>query len=268
MPSHPFPNLSKAIPRRRAARCTLAGLLAITVVATASLAIAFSSDPQTASDARAARVGAATASAGSQPVLVVDGVTVTDGDLAVYRAGVAANIEYMRGAIVDVPDPAAAEALAERLALIEAYGVEVVSVAAAIGAAMIEAEAGRDGLSPTVSEVAEYNEQRRATLNASPDIPGAAAARAYVDAIGEERYWEEIAPRETARELASQRVQQAVTADASGDPRRAWALHRQGLLDAVQITITDRDAVSAALLDQALTYLRAFLELETRQAGP
>lgn len=243
----------------------LLAIIAIAVGVYAGTTLGLSSDPESAGIRRAEDLGAAAGQANGQPILLVNGVTVWESDLAELLVGVRTNREFMRTFIPEIEDPAARMDTEDRLALIEAHGDDAVALASVILTAAKEAVARREGHTPEVSEVSEAVANLRQQIEAAPDNDDASgfdAAQAYIEAIGEERYWNEIAPRQQQRNLAIGNLRATLGGETRQERLLAWAQFQKQLIAELRITVPGQSEISSDQIARALDYLGVFLDRE------
>lgn len=185
---------------------------------------------------------------GNDPVMLHD-----------FREAVAiatGNIQFMDSEIEKHGDAAAP--VKARLELIQQTGVEAVAMASLIEDLGLYQAAQSSGIIVATEEVANDV----ATTRAAVESGSAPQLKAYIDVIGEERYWSSVYPPLVERNRAIQQLwSNTVAGMEPAEARRTWNAFKQGTVRAAAISIEDPASVAPATLESAMDYLTGLYTL-------
>lgn len=227
-----------------------AALLLVGVLMAATLVLVACGQPPEPAEARASGDSAGVVTIGRQLVTLDD-----------FREGVRiveTNLEYMKGEISKGSFDSSF--LQEFVQLIERTGVQTVALGSLIQDRALYERAVANGFSATDQEVTARLERDRELIR---DTPVGAQAIAYIEAVGEDRYWSELYPAILRREMAIHNMWTATVADFADQGRNesAWADVKRQALNSVSIEVLDADAIAPATVSNALAYLEEYRHL-------
>lgn len=183
-----------------------------------------------------------------------------------FREGVRiveTNLEYMKGEISKGSFDSSF--LQEFVQLIERTGVQTVALGSLIQDRALYERAVANGFSAADQEVTARLE-RDGELFRDPPIGAqttAYQATAYIEAVGEDRYWSELYPAMLRREMAIHNMWTATMADFAdqGSRKTVWADVQKQAIGSVSIEVLAPDAIAPATVKDALAYLNDYRHL-------
>lgn len=199
-------------------------------------------------------------------VATVDGQPVYLADFLERKRSVEVNLDYMQR-VAESGHPAA-EGIQATIDLVNQAGVENVAFASLIRDLALFQRATDEGHVPSEQEIADQTAAVRAAFDEGQI---GEVAKGYVDAVGQDQYWNEIYPEVARRGLAIEKMQAAFQQQHDPNDQEALAVAWNGIeqetVEGAEVTVEDQDAVSPATVEGAVGYLRAALELDNAQAA-
>jgi hypothetical protein len=196
-------------------------------------------------------------------VLTVDGVAVTGQELALRRANVEANIEFM--ATVMAGGGPTASGVQDRLELIQAYGPGTVALSAVIHDAALHAMVVEQGLTIDPAEITDSLDSQRSAIQ-SGDAPGQAA---FVEAVGEDFFWNVYLPEVVQRGLLVSKLRAAelegVTSHEEGV--RGWTAFETDAVNSAVVNLADGGDVSQSDVAEAVSYWMDYTALVVAESS-
>ena len=262
----------------------LAGVFAAAVIVSAR--------PTVTHRALGAQFAEARIKSGDDVILRVNGYPVSNAEVVERRARFNSNLgtmksvvsrvvpvgEWTRSANFDINDPS--QALPEfmvpvddfkaRIEVMEKHGTDAVVLAGIVLEYATFSAAVSDGYKPTKEEVTEFVAQLRQTYEQHSDSVDSnwgftAELKAYIEEIGEDKYWSEVYPLEAERRIAVVKWQEAaINEDENVRGRIEVAnrirtkLERSSLADA-KIEVVDASKLKATP-EEAKAYLNDLWE--------
>lgn len=173
------------------------------------------------------------------------------------KRSVESNLDYMRRQIAG--GNRFADELQARIDLIEDAGVSNVALGSLISDLALQERALAQGFSVTQDEVAEYIASVRGPVeqgNANPSIYG------YIDAVGQDRYWNEVLPAIASRQLPIENMnrsfREGLPSKDLASQKRIWNNFQQAIVEQTPIQLLREDLVGPANVQNALAYLEAY----------
>ncbi len=204
------------------------------------------------------QVGEARASGDANGVVRIGEQVVTLDD---FREGVRiveTNLEYMKGEISKGSFDSSF--LQEFVQLIERTGVQTVALGSLIQDRALYERAVANGFSATDQEVTARLERDRELFRVNPEV---AQVNAYIEAVGQDRYWSELYPAVLRREMAIQKMWEAtvtgITDQGSRDAK--WNDVQKQATSSVSIEALAPGAIAPATVSNALAYLDKYRQL-------
>jgi hypothetical protein len=205
-------------------------------------------------------VGKARASADARVIAMVGQEPITVGDFQEKVKVVETNLEYMKGQISE--GSPSSPFLQAYIAIIEEAGVYNVALAGLIQEKALYQHALANGYEATEQEITAQVERQQSLI--ATDVQGIAPAKAYIEAVGEERYWSELYPAKAKRELSIQKMWADVVAGARTNQERTekWNQLQKEVITNTKVELLDPEAVEGATVEGALAYLNDYWQLE------
>lgn len=211
------------------------------------------------------------------PILTVDGRTVTYQDYQYELRQSEATLATMKEAVAGDPDqgeltPQQEASQREWIETIERVGVRNVAMGSLIAETATYQWALSEGYGASDAEIADAMEEQERLHERMAGTQAAATQQLFIDEVGEDRFWNEILPREMEREIVFTEARLAVMrgehgADA-GDSD-AWADLQVDLVRSAEIEIHDSDKVDPETVERGREYIvENYADLQTRLQGP
>ncbi|MFN3337293.1 MAG: hypothetical protein ACK42I_07315 [Thermomicrobium sp.] len=199
----------------------------------------------------------------TEAVVLVNGRAITAAELAEMEQWVNANLSWMREAEKEATDPTQVALLRRTRELIERSGPRTVALAALIRDRALESAAIARGVWPDEATITERVARDRELAEQMKDP----RLDAYVTTLGPAVYWERFYPGVVARELAEERLFEAVTGDELdlAVRQKRWLTFEREQVRSASIEVTDSEALGATSLEAAFAYLEQYWSLHSTQ---
>jgi hypothetical protein len=212
---------------------------------------------------RARAVGAHLTDADDTPLLTVDDYTVSHREFAHELGAAEYTLATMNETLANGPNDGEVSAdqeafLADWVDIIESVGLESVAMGSIIAETAAYQWAVAEGFSASEEDVVAAIEEQRRLQDELADTQAHELQQAFIDAVGEDRYWNEILPQIMEREIVLAAARRAVITgeqNATAVDESAWLELQVELVRAVEIEILDPETVDQETVEQGREYI-------------